>query len=125
MVRGRFGYDVVYKTYQATSPKEISSLIVTWVESEAPLKAVIWHASRKEWMYAPAIAAARLFDDQNLDSHDPVDRPTAERIVREHLGADLPTETDLHRMIEEGHRTGHVWGPPGSHGSSPTKQEPN
>jgi len=105
--------------YKRQVPGQPTSLIAYQSPARGPFRAVIWSDPRKAWIYAPAIAAARLFDDQYQDSHDPVDRATAEQIARQHLGTELPGEEELERMCQEGQRLGQDWGPPRSNGSEP------
>jgi hypothetical protein len=108
---GEFDYYVVYKQGSTSEP---SSLIAAWLEDDTPLRAVLWSVPDQEWIYAPAIAADVMYDDMTLETRAPIDRETAERIAREHLGTSLPSEEELHRMNEEGARLGHRWGPPRS-----------
>jgi hypothetical protein len=94
-----FSYHAMLKA-PATPP---SGLIAVRAWS-GPLQAVVWHVPKRRWIFAPAIAAPRIFDDQYADRNRSVDRPTAERIAREYLGTELPTEEHLHRICEEGAR---------------------
>jgi hypothetical protein len=96
-----FGYHVVYRTGRPGQP---TSLIASLVMSHGPLQAVIWSVPKRMWIYAPELAAGRLYDDLEQRGIGPVDRATAERIAREYLGTELPTEEQLHRMCEEGAR---------------------
>ena len=93
------------------SPR-VTSLIAYWAPAQGPLEAVIWHAGRKEWIYAPAIAAGLLFDDADPDETMSVDRSTAEAMATEHLRSSLPSIETLREMIAEGARMGWDYGPP-------------
>jgi hypothetical protein len=110
-MKGVIGYHVVYKQGSTSEP---SSLIVSWVEAQSPLHAVIWSVPRKAWIYAPGPAAGLIYDDRYQDEVKPVDRQTAERIAREGLRQELPSEEELSQICEEGAREGWTWGPPRS-----------
>lgn len=103
-------------TYQAVlaSPgsAEVTSLIAYQAPAQGPLQAVMWHASREEWIYAPAIAAGLLFDDTYQDELKLIDRPAAEQLARQHLHSDLPAPQNLQEMCLEGARMGWTYGPP-------------
>jgi hypothetical protein len=104
-----FGYQAVLKSDRSG---RVSSLIAYQAPAQGPLQAVMWHAGRKEWIYAPAIAAGLLFDDTYTDQTMPVDRTTAEALANEHLPSRLPTVETLQEMINEGTRMGWDYGPP-------------
>jgi hypothetical protein len=93
------------------SPK-VTSLIAYWAPTQGPLQAVMWHAGRKEWIYAPAIAAGLLFDDAYTDETVLVDRTTAEAMAAEYLPSILPSIETLREMCAEGMRMGWDYGPP-------------
>ena len=109
MTTGSFAYYVVRKKDPTSEP---SSLIAAWVDATTPLRAVLWSVPRKAWIYAPGPAAGMIYDDRHRDEVQPVDRQTAERIARESLEQELPSEEELHRICEEGARQGWTWGPP-------------
>jgi hypothetical protein len=67
-----------------------------------PLQAVIWSAPNREWRYNPRVAAPWIFDDRYAERQRPVPRMEAERIAREQLGTELPSERDLLAMCEAG-----------------------
>ncbi len=91
---------------------QVTSLIAYQVTVDRPLQAVMWSANRKEWIYAPAVAAQILFDDMKADQTRAVDRVTAERLASEALSTVLPSEATLREMYEEGTRNGWRFGPP-------------
>ena len=66
--------------------------------ANGPLRAVSWDHLRRTWRFNPEAAARNLYDPRHRARWDPVDRPTAERIAREHLGTELPAEETLHQM---------------------------
>ena len=91
---------------------KVTSLIAYWAPAQGPLQAVMWHAGRKEWIYAPAIAAGLLFDDSYLDETVTVDRQTAEAMAAEYLPTSLPSVQTIWEMINEGAGMGWDYGPP-------------
>ena len=109
MTEQEFDYRAVVKP---ESPSRVWSLIAYRVPTDGPFEAVIWSVPRKSWIYAPELAVRFIFDDQYRDKSRRVDRPTAERIARETLQTELPTETTLEAMCEEGERMGWIAGPP-------------
>jgi len=97
---------------ESKGSNKVTSLIAYQAPAQGPLQAVMWHAGRKEWIYAPAMAAGLLFDDAYLDETMQVDRLTAEALATEHLPSRLPTVETLQEMINEGARMGWDYGPP-------------
>ena len=91
-----FSYHALYRT-GADQPSGLIAMRV-WT---GPLEAVVWSVPKGIWMYAPELAAPRIFDDRYEDRTRPVDRPEAERIARDLLGTTLPEETELLAMCEE------------------------
>lgn len=79
---------------------------------DEPLRAVMWSHEHRMWVYAPALAAVRLFDDRFQELFERIDRPAAERIALERLGSQLPEEEFLRQICREGQQRGHEWGPP-------------
>ncbi|MFD0747615.1 hypothetical protein ACFQ1L_41820 [Phytohabitans flavus] len=96
---GTFAYHVVYR-HRAPGP--IVNLIAEWVESRTPLRAVLWNVPQARWSYEPGIAARTIYGDVEMEKTEPVDRATAERVARDVLGQELPTEEELHRICAEG-----------------------
>jgi hypothetical protein len=72
----------------------------------------MWHAARKEWIYARRIAAGLLFDDSYMEKTVLVDRTTAEAMAAEYLPSSLPSVDTLREMIAEGKKMGWDYGPP-------------
>jgi hypothetical protein len=97
---------------ESKGSRKVTSLIAYSAPAQGPLQAVMWHAGRKEWIYAPAIAAGLLFDDSYLDETVTVDRTTAEALATEYLPTSLPSVDTLRQMIAEGERMGWDYGPP-------------
>jgi hypothetical protein len=104
-----FGYKTVLKS---DTSSQVTSLIAYQVPLGKPLEAVMWSVPEQTWIYAPGIAAGILFDDQYLDRTRNVDREAAERIAADTLLTELPSETDLQALIDEGRRMGWEFGPP-------------
>jgi len=105
----RFTYNTVTKSDEN---HEVGSILAYRFSAERILQAVMWHARRKIWMFAPGIAVGYLNDDKYMDRAKEVDRLTAERIAREELRTELPSEETLAAMCEEGERMGWELGPP-------------
>ena len=105
---GTFAYHVVTATAEDSRPV---SLIAAWIETGQPLQAVLWSPPDQRWIYAPAVAAQRLYDDQYQDTVSPTDRETAELTARTALNTDLPDEQTLLLMCRDGKATGLSWGP--------------
>jgi hypothetical protein len=115
---GAFTYHVVAAA--ADDPQPVS-LIAAWIATGQPLQAVLWSPPDLNWIYAPALAAQRLYDDQYQDTVRPVDRATAEQIAMTALGTSLPrdvlrtylpSEQRLRDLCLEGKRMGWTYGPP-------------
>ena len=104
---------VAYRAFLAAKGSdEVTSLIAYTAPLREPLKAVMWHAARKEWIFAPGLAARPLFDETYPDESIEVDRTAAERVAREQLQTELPSVERIAEMYEEGERMGWRYGPP-------------
>lgn len=104
-----FGYQAILKSDMSGA---VTSLIAYEVQSTAPLRAVMWSAPRKAWIYAPQQAGTFLRDPNYRDRVRRIDRAEADRLARETLQSELPTEQTLLEMLEEGQRMGWDFGPP-------------
>jgi hypothetical protein len=104
-----FGYNQLLMSDQSG---RVASVFAYQSPPGQGLRAVMWSGRRKAWIYAPAIVAQYLFDDDFQDRTQEIDRPTAEQISREVLSTELPSETTLTEMCEEGERMGWRVGPP-------------
>ncbi len=91
---------------------EVTSLIAYQVPREAPIRAIIWSAPRRAWIYAPGLAVRFLFDDQYQERSRIVDRTTAEELAANVLSTELPSEMKLQEIADEGQRLGQNYGPP-------------
>jgi hypothetical protein len=108
MTDAEFDYQAILQDDKET----VTSLIAYQAPAHEKLRAVLWHATRKAWIYAPAIASELLFDSEEQQWTKPVDRPTAETIARQSLGTTLPSEAVLAAMSAEGELMGWDYGPP-------------
>lgn len=109
MIKAELGYRTILKSNMSGM---VTSLIAYEVRSTAPLRAVMWSAPRKAWIYAPQQAGTFLRDPNYRERIRQVNRAEAERIAQESLLSPLPTEQTLLRMLEEGQRMGWDFGPP-------------
>ncbi len=104
-----FGYQAILKSDMSGA---VTSLIAYEVQNYHSLRAVMWSVPRKAWIYAPAVAATFLFDPNYQERTRQLDREEAERLARETLPLELPTEQALLQMLDEGQRMGWDFGPP-------------
>lgn len=100
-----FAYDALRDADGTTT-----SIIAYQERAGAPFRAVIWSVPRQRWIFAPAIAADALYDDD--PQTDAIDRAAAEQIARDVLHHELPSEAALLVLCEEGERNGWSYGPP-------------
>lgn len=109
----RFTYYVLYRRPDQTSP--VGLLAEGQADPALPNRVVGWDHQDEDWTEAEASLGAILIDPDYEDRIRIVDRSTAERIARETLGADLPSEEELQaigdRAAEEYARK---WGPTGT-----------
>ena len=108
MVSTEFGYMTLTKSEDTD---DVGSIMAYRFSEKRILQAVLWHARRKIWMFAPAIAIAYLNDHMYWDRTTTVDRATAERVARQ-IGIELPSENVLDEICAEGERMGWEMGPP-------------
>jgi hypothetical protein len=108
MTTGTFAYHVVLTE---DDPQPVS-LIAAWIETGQSLQAIPWIRPDQTWIYAPAVAAQRLYDDQYQNRRRQIDRNTAEHIALEALRTELPSETALQAMVAEGQQMDWTYGPP-------------
>jgi hypothetical protein len=103
-----FSYKTITKSDETI---DVGSIMAYRFSEKRTLQAVLWHARRKMWMFAPAIGIGYLNDFEYMDRTRQVDRSTAEREAH-NLGIELPSEETLTAMCEEGERMGWDLGPP-------------
>ncbi len=108
MARSTFDYQAVLADPESD---EVTS-IVAFREVETGFQAILWHATREEWIWAPATVLALLNDDEYAKESTGVDRETAERLALRYLPEPLPSIDRLEQMIEEAGRTGQRPHPP-------------
>jgi hypothetical protein len=99
MSRILFDYHAIYLTPEKAPPP--GGLICNQY-TPGPTRAVIWSHGKKAWIFNPKTAARFLYDDEHQERVSLVSRVEAERIAREYLGTELPTEEELHRICAEG-----------------------
>jgi len=104
-----FFYDLVLSDDQ----KSITNVLAYQERPGQSLRAVMWSDTAHRWIYAPAIVADVLYDDSDPMTTQPADRATAERAASAALQAQLPAESALIALCEEGERMGWRYGPPG------------
>jgi hypothetical protein len=109
MTQHDFAYKAILKSDDRST---VTSLVAYQAPGDRKLRAVIWSVPRRQWIYAPNIAASILYDDQEQDRGRPVDRQTAEQISRDVLHTELPSESALTDLSDEGERNGWGYGPP-------------
>jgi hypothetical protein len=109
MTDSEFGYKTVLKWDESD---QVTGLIAYQVPIGQPMQAVLWSVPEQVWIYGPGLVSDFLFDEQLFDRTRNVDRPEAERIAAETLGTELPSETALQELIDEGRRMGWEFGPP-------------
>ncbi|GAB2580524.1 hypothetical protein Aab01nite_57100 [Paractinoplanes abujensis] len=103
----KFGYDVLL-----TDDGTPTNIIASQETPGSPFRAVLWSVPDRRWIYAPAIAADILYDDDDARRTEAIDRTTAERIAAENLRSELPSEETLLVLFAEGERMGWRFGPP-------------
>ena len=98
----RFSYRAIYETEEKIPPPV--GLIVR-ESSTGPDRLVIWDHREGGWRFNPKAAVIYVMDDMLMYRVPNVDRSTAEQIAREVFGATLPSEEELHQMMEDGLRS--------------------
>jgi len=106
-------YYVLYRRPDRTLP--VGLLAEGRVAPDQPHRVVAWDHSDQAWTEAQASLGAILINPDYEDRIETVDRSTAERIARESLGTELPTEEEMQaigdRAAQEYDRK---WGPTGA-----------
>ncbi len=106
----RWTYYVLYRRRDQTQP--VGLLAEGRADPALPHRVVGWDHSDETWTEAQASLGAILINPDWEDRIRTVERSTAERIARESLGAELPSETELQaigdRAAQEYTRK---WGP--------------
>lgn len=109
MTQSGFAYKVILKRDDLST---VTSMVAYQAPGDRPLRAVIWSVPRSEWIFAPALVSRILFDQAEQERGRTIDRETAERISREALRTELPSEARLTALSDEGERHGWNFGPP-------------
>jgi hypothetical protein len=92
-------YIATYQNLAAERPNGVAA-VTPWREK---FRAVAWAPGLQRWIFAGEqvrkVLRQRTSNSDNLK--ELVDRPTAERIAREVLGTELPSEAEIHRICTE------------------------
>jgi hypothetical protein len=109
----RFTYYVLYRRRDRTAA--VGLLAEGRADPALPRRVVAWDHVEEDWTEAQASLGAILMNPDYEDRVEIVDRSTAERVARESLGSELPSEE---RMQEIGDRAAEEyarkWGPTGT-----------
>ena len=109
----RWTYYVLYRRPDRMAP--VGLLAEGRTDPALPHRVVGWDHREVDWTEAQASLGAILTNPDYEERIQIVDRSTAERIARESLGADLPTEEELQAI---GDRAAEMytrkWGPTGT-----------
>lgn len=95
---GSFTYYALYPRDPAAPP--VGLLAEGSLAPDRRLVAIGWSHRHRTWTEATASLGAITLNPDYEDRLKIVDRPTAERIARESLGADLPSEEEMQRIGE-------------------------
>ncbi len=98
--------------HEENKPSAVSTVVALSESPYAPMRAVLWHVSRQQWIYAPSLVSGLLYDFGSGTGSTSIDRATAEQIARNSLRTELPTEDALEALCIEGVRMNWEWGPP-------------
>lgn len=93
-------YYASYPSPQAQEPTGVAIL----VPAKRELRAVAWAPSTRAWVYAPDRVGRFLRSLETDQEKEVVDRLTAERIARQALGVELPSEEEILRICAEAER---------------------
>jgi hypothetical protein len=108
MASDSFDYQLVL-----TDDETSATSIIAYQETVSDgLRGVLWSVPRRQWIYAPAIVSDLVYDDSDPVPTRTADRTTAERVARDELGTDLPSEEALTALCAEGEQMGWRFGPP-------------
>jgi hypothetical protein len=107
MTTDSFDYKLVL-----TDDRAAATSVIAFQETMNGLQGVLWSVPRRQWIYASAIVSDLLYDDSDPVPTRTADRATAERVARDELGTELPSEEALAALCSEGERMGWRFGPP-------------
>jgi hypothetical protein len=94
-----FTYYALYRREDRTDPPA-GLLAEGRAAPGLPLVTIGWSHRHKAWTEAAQLLAQVTVSLDWIDRFEIVDRPTAERIARESLGVELPTEEEMQRIGE-------------------------
>jgi hypothetical protein len=96
----RFTYYALYpRDYRKDRP--VGLLAEGCLEPDQPLRVAGWDHIEQTWNEAGASLGEITVNPDYDERFRIVDRATAERIARENLGAELPSEEELYRIADE------------------------
>ena len=98
MAKGRFGYYALMGDFGSS---KVTSVLAAF-STGGPAQGVVWDVRAKAWRFDSGAVAYYLFDDQNFKMSYQVERPDAERLVRDVLHAELPSEDELRQICADG-----------------------
>jgi hypothetical protein len=96
---GGFTYRALYPRRDRTVPP-VGMLAEGQADPALPYRVVGWDHRAQDWTEAKASLGAILINPDYEDLVQIVDRSTAERIARENLGSELPTEEQLQEIAD-------------------------
>jgi len=99
MSQTTFFYRAIFRTEEQVAPP--GGLICSEL-TNGPPRTVLWDRTRREWVFNREVGAMFLYDPETQDRAMLVSRDEAERIAREQLRTELPSEEELHQICEEG-----------------------
>ena len=92
-------YAAIFRS-QTLTPLPVA-LMCTEVTAGPP-RTVLYNRIQERWEFNRSAGAHYLFDMEQQERTQEVSRAEAERIAREVLGTQVPTEMELHQMILAG-----------------------
>ena len=95
----RFTYYALYPRDYRTDPPA-GLLAYEHRSATEPIRVIGWDHFEQTWNIAVDMFGVITVEERSENRFQIVDRATAERIARENLGADLPSEEELSRIGE-------------------------
>ena len=92
-------YHAIYRTPAKLPP---ATGMFCQEKTRGPLRTVFWSSATRQWVFNRAAGGRFLADDEKTERKTVVTRTEAERIAREELGTELPTEAEIHQIVLRG-----------------------
>ena len=92
-------YHAIYRTPEKVPP---AGGLMCDEATSGPPRTVLWNHLNRAWEYNRRVGARFLFDEEARERKTVVSRSEAERIAREELGTELPTEAEIHQIVLAG-----------------------